>query len=94
MAKVLVTRILPPQTQARLLQQGLELTQWDKDCAMPRDQLLEKVQGKSISCRNNQTKKLTLFLGVDGLLCLLTDKIDDELLDAAGRKKKTRIEKQ
>jgi hypothetical protein len=47
MAKVLVTRILPPQTQARLLQQGLELTQWDKDCAIPRDQLLEKVQGKS-----------------------------------------------
>ncbi|KAI8887723.1 hypothetical protein K501DRAFT_321232 [Backusella circina FSU 941] len=66
MAKVLVTRILPPQTQARLKEQGFELTQWEKDCAMPREQLLEKVQG------------------VDGLLCLLTDKIDDELLDAAG----------
>jgi hypothetical protein len=29
---------------------------------------------------------------VDGLLCLLTDKIDDELLDAAGRKKKKKNE--
>ncbi|KAG1443311.1 hypothetical protein G6F56_010718 [Rhizopus delemar] len=53
MTRVLVTRILPPQTQARLVSQNFELIQWDQD-------------------------------RVDALLCLLTDKINDELLDAAG----------
>ncbi|KAI8051926.1 D-isomer specific 2-hydroxyacid dehydrogenase [Gilbertella persicaria] len=64
--KVLVTRILPPQTQARLLKQDFELIQWEQDITIPRDVLLEKVQG------------------VDALFCLLTEKIDNELLDVAG----------
>ncbi|KAI9478832.1 MAG: D-isomer specific 2-hydroxyacid dehydrogenase [Benjaminiella poitrasii] len=64
--KVLVTRMLPPKTQARLLEQDIELIQWQEDCAIPRDVLLKKVQG------------------VDALFCLLTEKIDNELLDAAG----------
>lgn len=64
--KVLVTRIIPPQTQARLLKQDFELIQWDQDSSIPRDVLLDKVKG------------------VDALFCLLTEKIDDEVLDAAG----------
>lgn len=44
--RVLVTRILPPQTQARLLEQDFELVQWQKDEAIPRDILLEKVKGR------------------------------------------------
>ncbi|ORX55818.1 hypothetical protein DM01DRAFT_1304441 [Hesseltinella vesiculosa] len=64
--KILVTRLLPPETQARLEQQDVELIQWQHDQAMPRDTLLSWVQG------------------VDGLLCLLTDRIDNEVLDAAG----------
>lgn len=64
--KVLVTRIIPPQTQARLLKQDFELIQWDQDSSIPRDVLLDKVQG------------------VDALFCLLTEKIDDQVLDAAG----------
>ncbi|KAG2236715.1 hypothetical protein INT48_000713 [Thamnidium elegans] len=64
--KVLVTRILPPQTQAHLLEQDFDLFQWQQDCCIPRDVLLEKIKG------------------VDALFCLLTEKIDNELLDAAG----------
>lgn len=45
--KVLVTRILPPKTQERLLQQNFELIQWQEDCTIPREVLLEKVKGKS-----------------------------------------------
>ncbi|KAG0750473.1 hypothetical protein G6F62_003682 [Rhizopus arrhizus] len=44
MVKVLVTRILPPQTQERLLSQGFDLTQWQEDSAMPRNELLKKLK--------------------------------------------------
>ncbi|KAI8326987.1 D-isomer specific 2-hydroxyacid dehydrogenase [Blakeslea trispora] len=64
--KVLVTRLLPPQTQVRLLEQDFELIQWEKNTAIPRKVLLEKIKG------------------VDALYCLLTETIDQELLDAAG----------
>ncbi|KAI7901839.1 D-isomer specific 2-hydroxyacid dehydrogenase [Cokeromyces recurvatus] len=64
--KVLVTRLLPPKTQARLLEQNFELIQWKENSSIPRDVLLEKIQG------------------VDALFCLLTEKIDNELLDRAG----------
>ncbi|KAI8984279.1 D-isomer specific 2-hydroxyacid dehydrogenase [Mycotypha africana] len=64
--KVLVSRILPPQTQAKLLQQGFEMYQWQEDCAIPRNVLLEKVKG------------------VDAIYCLFTERIDEELLEAAG----------
>ncbi|CEG64002.1 hypothetical protein RMATCC62417_01050 [Rhizopus microsporus] len=66
MSKVVVTRVLPPQTQARLLSQGFNIVQWQQDSAMPREELLKAVQG------------------AEALLCLLTDRIDNELLDAAG----------
>ncbi|KAI7895510.1 D-isomer specific 2-hydroxyacid dehydrogenase [Mucor mucedo] len=64
--KVLVTRILPPQAQSRLLEQDFDLYQWQEDSCIPRHVLLEKIKG------------------VDALFCLLTEKIDQELLDAAG----------
>ncbi|KAG2209485.1 hypothetical protein INT47_008329 [Mucor saturninus] len=64
--KVLVTRILPPQAQSRLLEQDFDLYQWQEDACIPRHVLLEKIKG------------------VDALFCLLTEKIDQELLDAAG----------
>ncbi|KAL4211201.1 FtsJ-like methyltransferase-domain-containing protein [Rhizopus microsporus] len=66
MSKVVVTRVLPPQTQARLLSLGFNIVQWQQDSAMPREELLKAVQG------------------AEALLCLLTDRIDNELLDAAG----------
>jgi glyoxylate/hydroxypyruvate reductase len=44
--KVLVTSILPPQTQDRLLQQDFELDQWQQDANIPRDELLKRVKGK------------------------------------------------
>ncbi|ORE06805.1 hypothetical protein BCV72DRAFT_274307 [Rhizopus microsporus var. microsporus] len=66
MSKVVITRVLPPQTQARLLSQGFNIVQWQQDNTMPREELLKAVQG------------------AEALLCLLTDRIDNELLDAAG----------
>ncbi|KAI9319096.1 D-isomer specific 2-hydroxyacid dehydrogenase [Dichotomocladium elegans] len=64
--KVFVTRLLPPETQARLESLPFQLTQWKEDRSIPREELIKQVKG------------------VDGLLCLLTDRIDDEILDAAG----------
>lgn len=46
--KVLVTRQLPPETQARLLKQDFELIQWEKDEAIPRDILLDRIKGNKI----------------------------------------------
>lgn len=46
MSKVVVTRVLPPQTQERLLSQGFNIVQWQQDSAMPREELLKAVQGK------------------------------------------------
>jgi hypothetical protein len=43
--KVLVTRVLPPQTQACLLEQDFELDQWQDDCSIPREVLLSRVKG-------------------------------------------------
>ncbi|CDH56395.1 glyoxylate reductase hydroxypyruvate reductase [Lichtheimia corymbifera JMRC:FSU:9682] len=64
--KVVATRILPPETQARLEAQNFDLVQWQQDCVMPREELLKQVKG------------------AEALICLLTDRIDTELLDAAG----------
>ncbi|KAI7855184.1 D-isomer specific 2-hydroxyacid dehydrogenase [Circinella umbellata] len=64
--KVVATRILPPDSQARLEAQNYDLVQWKEDSVMPRDELLKQVKG------------------ADALICLLTDRIDSELLDAAG----------
>jgi glyoxylate/hydroxypyruvate reductase len=86
--KVLVTRMLPPQTQARLSGQDFELIQWQEDSPIPRHVLLEQVQGKFVSCVHEKTSAdiyLFLVIGVDALFCLLTEKIDDQVLDAAGK---------
>ncbi|KAI8150152.1 D-isomer specific 2-hydroxyacid dehydrogenase [Fennellomyces sp. T-0311] len=64
--KVVATRILPPEAQARLEAQKYNLVQWTQDTVMPREELLKQVQG------------------ADALICLLADRIDEELLDAAG----------
>lgn len=43
--KVVVTRILPPESQARLEAQNYDLVQWKEDSVMPRDELLKQVKG-------------------------------------------------
>ncbi|KAI9259483.1 D-isomer specific 2-hydroxyacid dehydrogenase [Phascolomyces articulosus] len=71
--KVVATRILPPDAQARLEAENYDLVQWKEDNVMPRDELLKQVNG------------------ADALICLLTDRIDSELLDVAGPQLKTVI---
>ena len=63
--KVFITRRVPEVGES-LLKSQCEVTQWDKDEAIPKDELLCGVKG------------------VDALFCLLSDKIDVEVLDAAG----------
>lgn len=63
---VYVTRRVP-QSGIDTLTPHCELTQWNKDDPVPRDELLRNVAGK------------------DALFCLLTERIDKELLDAAGK---------
>jgi glyoxylate reductase len=62
---VLVTRRLPQEALDRIGAQ-CEMTLYQGEGAMPRDQLLAEVAGKS------------------GAITLLTDRVDDEFLDAAG----------
>lgn len=62
---VVVTRRIPRPGIERL-KEVCAVQHWDSDDPIPRQTLLEWVQG------------------VDGLYCLLTERIDDELLDAAG----------
>src|SRR5881409_2099015 len=62
---VLVTRRLP-QPAMDAINERADVTLWEGDDAMPRDQLLTDVKGKA------------------GAVTLLTDKVDDEFLDAAG----------
>jgi glyoxylate reductase len=62
---VLVTRRLPAQALDRIAAR-CEMTLYDGQGAMPRDQLLAEVAGKA------------------GAVTLLTDRVDDEFLDAAG----------
>ncbi|OBZ91465.1 Glyoxylate reductase/hydroxypyruvate reductase [Choanephora cucurbitarum] len=64
--KVVVTRRLLQNSQKRLENQGFELIQWPEDSAMPRQKLLNDIQG------------------AEGLICMLSDKIDKEIFDAAG----------
>jgi lactate dehydrogenase-like 2-hydroxyacid dehydrogenase len=63
--KVVVTRRIPKAGLERVKEE-CEVRQWDSEEPIPRETLLEWVEG------------------IDGLYCLLTEKIDDELLDAAG----------
>jgi glyoxylate reductase len=62
---VLVTRRLPQPALDRIASKA-EMTLYEGEGAMPRDQLLAEVKGKV------------------GAVTLLTDKVDDEFLDAAG----------
>jgi glyoxylate reductase len=62
---VLVTRRLP-QTALDRIASKTDMTLFDGEGAMPRDQLLAEIKGKV------------------GAVTLLTDKVDDEFLDAAG----------
>ncbi len=62
---VLVTRRLPDPAMERLAER-CDLTLYQGEGAIPREQLLEEVAGKA------------------GAVTLLTEKVDDEFLDAAG----------
>lgn len=62
---VVVTRRVPKAGMEKV-QAACDVKLWDSEEPIPRETLLEWVQG------------------IDGLYCLLTEKIDDELLDAAG----------
>ena len=63
--KVYVTRRVP-QDGLEILRPHCEITQWDSEKPVPRDELIRQVAGK------------------DALFCLLTDKIDVDVLNAAG----------
>ncbi|ORZ05771.1 D-isomer specific 2-hydroxyacid dehydrogenase [Absidia repens] len=67
LSKVVATRRLLPDSQARLeRQENIDLVQWQGDNTMPRDQLLKDIKG------------------AEALICMLSDKIDKEVLEAAG----------
>jgi glyoxylate/hydroxypyruvate reductase len=69
--KVVVTRRIPPEGMAllRAVQPPLDLQIWDSDDAMPHDKLLAALAQDG---------------GADALYCMLTDKIDADLIAAAG----------
>ncbi|KAH8550000.1 glyoxylate reductase [Umbelopsis sp. PMI_123] len=77
--RVVVTRILPPTAQAALEKIDAEIYQWQDDCTMPRETLLKEVKAN----RDPYINK-----GAHGILCMLTDKVDEELLDTAGQQLK------
>ena len=64
--KVLVTRRIP-QIAFERVQQACDVRHWASDDAIPRQTLLEWIQG------------------IDGLYCLITERIDAEVLEAAGK---------
>lgn len=70
--RVYVTRKIPQTGIDLFKEKGVELTIWDSDEAIPHEELVKNLQGKNY----------------DGLLCLLTDNIDVQVLDAAGPKLK------
>ncbi|WAR10221.1 GRHPR-like protein [Mya arenaria] len=63
--KVFVTRRVP-EDGINLLKEHCEVSQWNSDDAITREELIRGIKG------------------VDALFCLLTDKIDEGILDAAG----------
>ncbi|KAK7494189.1 hypothetical protein BaRGS_00014662 [Batillaria attramentaria] len=66
--KVYVTRIIQKPGPAALEAAGCTLTYWESADAIPREELIKNLKADTY----------------DGLLCMLTDKIDGEVLDAAG----------
>ena len=51
-----------------ILKPHCDITQWNNDDPVPRDELISNIKGK------------------DALFCLLTDKIDKAVIEAAGNK--------
>lgn len=47
--KVVATRVLPPNAQARLEKENFDLKQWKEDSSMPRETLLKEIQGTLVS---------------------------------------------
>ncbi|KAK3576174.1 hypothetical protein CHS0354_001190 [Potamilus streckersoni] len=66
--KVYITRRVPQPGFDILKNAGCEISIWDSDEAIPKEELLNNVPG------------------IDGLFCMLTDPIDVEILNAAGKK--------
>jgi hypothetical protein len=66
--KVYVTRRIPKPGPEYLKANNAELTFWDSDEAIPKNELVAAMKKQKY----------------DGLLCMLTDQIDAEVMDAAG----------
>lgn len=66
--KVYVTRLIPDPGSEHLEANNCDLTFWESADAIPHEDLVNNL-------KENQ---------YDALLCMLTDKIDTEVLDAAG----------
>lgn len=67
---VFVTRSIPLQGMALLDDERLNVKSWNRENAMPKQELMSSVSG------------------VDGIICMISDAIDKEVLDAAGSKLK------
>lgn len=68
MGSIFVTRAIPERGIALLASKGHTVTVSDKDGVLTKEELVLRLQGA----------------GYDAVLCLLTDTIDDEVLEAAG----------
>lgn len=66
--KIFITRAIPEQGSALLKDKGYSVTVSDKDGVLTKEELIRRLSGA----------------GYDAVLCLLTDKIDDDVLAAAG----------
>ncbi|KAL8601686.1 hypothetical protein ACOMHN_033862 [Nucella lapillus] len=66
--KVYVTRLIPKPGITFLEEHDCDLTYWDSDEAIPHPVLVKNISAQKY----------------DGLLCMLTDQIDKEVMDAAG----------
>src|SRR3989344_3332793 len=69
MLKIFVTRQIPEAGITLLKDKGYEVEVSKKDGVLTRAEFIQAIQGK----------------GYDAVLCLLTDKIDDEIFEAAGK---------
>src|SRR3989344_930342 len=72
MAKIFVTRAIPEAGLNKLKEKGYEVVVSPKDGVLSKDELITALKADKY----------------DAVLCLLTDKIDGEVLDAAGRQTK------
>lgn len=68
MSKIFITRKIPDAGPDKLKSAGHEIVVSEKDGVLTKDELIASLKDK----------------GYDGILCLLTDKIDGDVFDAAG----------